>query len=155
MNTSRYESENRLGIWLQIICLLRTSLFRRGFRKVAKYFPSHLNSPRFLCTFSPAFRRHKEAFAATAVSIKSVFRLLRKIEANDGCSYSFYMSAPPPNSWQFFQVNFGSVSYIMLEIFMLLSVSLNIIVLHVRQKFLALKHYAQLMQDKFLPSTCP
>ena len=37
---------------------------------------------------------------------------------------------------------------------MLLSVTLNIIVLHVHRKFLSLKHYAQLILDKFLPFSC-
>ena len=38
---------------------------------------------------------------------------------------------------------------------MLLSVTLNIIVLHVQRKFLSQKHYAQLILDKFLPFPAP
>ena len=55
VNVSLNESENRLGIWLQMTCFPRTFLFHRGSRWVAKMF-SFPSSPRafFLPSLQPS-----------------------------------------------------------------------------------------------------
>ena len=90
------------------------------------------------------YSRHWQ-FPADSVLINSFFW----IEATDGYSHPFHMSTPPPRHFLTILLSaLWSVSHIILEIliFMLLSVTLNIIVLHVHRKFLSLEHYAQLQR---------
>ena len=65
-----------------------------------------------------------------------------------GIPTPFTWAAPPRHFLTILLSALWSVSHIILEIliFMLLSVTLNIIVLHVHRKFLSLEHYAQLQR---------